>query len=80
MLIDLIKENGITLKKGKSSWYPTKTITDADYADDIALLANTPTQAESLMPAWSRQQEALVSTWMQTKWSTCFNQEELSGL
>ena len=27
--------------------YPTKTITDADYADDIALLANTPTQAES---------------------------------
>ena len=24
-------------------------ITDADYADDIALLANTPTQAESLL-------------------------------
>ena len=24
-------------------------IMDADYADDIALLANTPTQAESLL-------------------------------
>ena len=26
-----------------------QTITDADYADDIALLANTHTQAESLL-------------------------------
>ena len=29
--------------------YPAKTITDTDYADDIALLANAPTQAESLL-------------------------------
>ena len=29
--------------------YPAKTITDADYADDIALLANTPNQAETLL-------------------------------
>ena len=30
-------------------------ITYADYADDIALLANTPTQAESLLhsPEWA---------------------------
>ena len=28
--------------------YSAKTITDADYADDIALLANTPAQAETL--------------------------------
>ena len=27
----------------------TQTITDTDYADDIALLANTPTQVESLL-------------------------------
>ena len=27
--------------------YPAKTITDTDYADDIALPANTPAQAES---------------------------------
>ena len=26
---------------------PQKTITDADYADDLALLANTPNQAET---------------------------------
>ena len=28
---------------------PAKTITDADYADDIAILANTPNQAETLL-------------------------------
>ena len=28
---------------------PIQTITDADDADDIALLTNTPTQAESLL-------------------------------
>ena len=41
--IDLKKENGFILKKARSRWYPAETITD--YADDIALLANTPTQA-----------------------------------
>ena len=29
--------------------YAKKTITDADYADDIAILANTPNQAETLL-------------------------------
>ena len=28
---------------------PPHTIPDADYADDIALFTNTPTQAESLL-------------------------------
>ena len=46
--IDKIKENGFELTK-KSRRYPAKTITDADYADDIAILANTPTQAETLL-------------------------------
>ena len=32
----------------KAKFYPAKTITDADYADDIAILANTPNQAETL--------------------------------
>ena len=32
-----------------SKQYPAETITDADYADDIALLANTTTQTESLL-------------------------------
>ena len=44
--IDKIRENGFELTKKRSRWYPTKTIIDADYADDIALLANTPNQAE----------------------------------
>ena len=35
-----MQENGFTLKKARSRQYPTETITDADYADDIALLAN----------------------------------------
>ena len=47
--IDLIKENGFTLKKARSRRYPTRTITDVDYTNDIALSANTPTQAESLL-------------------------------
>ena len=46
--IDKIKENGFELRK-KSSWrYPAKTITDTDYTNDIAILANTPNQAEKL--------------------------------
>ena len=41
--IDQIRENGFELTKKRSRRYPPpKTITDADYADDIAILANTP--------------------------------------
>ena len=47
--IVLMKENGLILKKVRSRRYPAQTITNTDYADDIALLANTPTQAESLL-------------------------------
>ena len=38
----------------KSRRYPAKTITDADYADDIAILANTPDQAETLLHSLER--------------------------
>ena len=34
--------------------YPAKTITDADYADGIALLANTSAQAETLLHSLER--------------------------
>ena len=47
--IDKIKENGFQLTKKRSRWYPAKTIAGADYADDKALLANTPNQAETLL-------------------------------
>ena len=46
--IDKIKENGFELTKKRSRRYPAKTITDADYADDIAILANTPNQAAGI--------------------------------
>ena len=43
-----MKENDSKLTK-KRRRYLAQTITDADYADDIALLANTPTLAETLL-------------------------------
>ena len=42
------------LTKKRSRRYPAKTITDADYADDIALLTNTPNQAETLLHSLER--------------------------
>ena len=47
--IDKMKDNSFKLTKERSRRYPAQTITDADYADDIALLANTPAQAKILL-------------------------------
>ena len=47
--MDKIRENGFEPTKKSSRRYPAKTITDADYADDIAILANKPNQAETLL-------------------------------
>ena len=44
--IDKIRENGFELTKKRSRRHPAKTITDAD---DIAILANTPNQVETLL-------------------------------
>ncbi len=52
--IDKIRENGFELTKKRSRTYPAKTITDADYADDIAILANTPNKAEILLQSLER--------------------------
>ena len=52
--IDKIRENSFELTKKRSRRYPAKTITDADYADDIALLVNTPNQAEILLHSLER--------------------------
>ena len=52
--IDKIRVNGFKLTKKRSRRYPAKTITDADYVDDIALLANTPNQAETLLHSLER--------------------------
>ena len=52
--IDKIKENGSELTKKRCRWYPAKRITDADYADDITILANTPNQAETRLHSLER--------------------------
>ena len=52
--IDKIRENGFELTTRRSKRYPAKTITDADYADDLALLANTPNRAETLLHSLER--------------------------
>ena len=52
--IDKIRENGFEPTKKRSRRYPAKTITDSDYADDIAILANTPDQAETLLRSLER--------------------------
>ena len=41
--------NGFELTKKRSRSYPAKTITDANYANDIVILANMPNQAETLL-------------------------------
>ena len=49
--IDKIKENGFEQTKKRSRSYPATTIT---YADDIAILANIPDQAETLLHSLER--------------------------
>ena len=44
-----MKENNFTLAKTRSKRYLAQTITDAHYADNIELLANTPAQDKSLL-------------------------------
>ena len=44
-----MKENSFNLAKERSRRYPALTITDTDYADDIALLANPPAPTKPLL-------------------------------
>ena len=52
--IDKIKENGFELTKKRSRRYTAKTNTDADYADDLAILANASAQAETQLHCLER--------------------------
>ena len=70
--IDKIRENGFELTKKRSRRYPAKTITDADYADDIAFLANTPNQVEILLHSLERA-TAGIGLHVKTEYM-CFNQ------
>ena len=73
--IDKIRENGFELTKKRSRKYPAKTITYAHYADDIALLANTPNQAETLLHSleWATTGISLQVNAHKTEYM-CYNQ------
>ena len=51
---DKMKDDSFKLTKERSRRYSAQTITDADYADKIALLANAPAQAETLLHSLAR--------------------------
>ena len=73
--IDKIKENGFELTKKRSIRYPAKTITDADYADDIAIPANTPAQAETQLHTLERDAAGIgLHVNAQKTEYMCFNQ------
>ena len=70
-----MKENGFTLEKTRSRQYPAQTIMDTDYVDDIALLANTPAQAGSMLHSlkWAAGSIGLHVNTDKTE-NKCFNQ------
>ena len=73
--IDKIKENGFKLTKKRSRRYSARTITDADYADDIARLANAPAQAETLLHSLERSAAGIsLHVNEHSTEYTCFNQ------
>ena len=74
--IDKIKENSFKQKfQKRSRKYPEKTIIDAVYADDIALLANAPTQAETQLHSVERA-AAVIGLHVKARKTEymCFNQ------
>ena len=54
-----MKDSGFKLAKERRRRYPTQTITNADDANDIALLANTSTQAKSQLHSLERAASSL---------------------
>ena len=74
--INKMKDNGFKLTKERSRRYPGQRITDADNADDIALLGNTPAQAETLLHSRERAAEGigLHVNALKTEYM-CFNQK-----
>ena len=71
--LDLIKEKGFTLAKARSRRYPAQTI--MDYAGDRTLLADTITQAESLLHSLERAAGGMGLHVNADKTDfTCFNQ------
>ena len=75
MSIDKMKENSVKLTKERNRRYPTQTITGADFADDIALMENTPSQAETLLHCLEQATAGIgLHVNAHKKEYTCFNQ------
>ena len=76
--IDKIKGNGFKLTKERSRRYLSKTITDTNYTDDIAILANAPAQAETLLQSL---EQAIAGIGLQVNAHKtefmCFNQTDV---
>ena len=70
--IDLMKENDFKLTTERSRRYLAHTIMDADCTDDIVLLTNTPTQAETLQHNLKQAAGGITSMSTQTKRSGPF--------
>ena len=68
-----MKENGFTREKARSRRYSARTITDADYADNIALLANITAQAKPLLHSLKRAASLDMNAY-KTEYM-CFNQK-----
>ncbi len=49
-----VNHSGSSGQRKEAEGTPQKPITDADYADDIAILANTPNQAETQLHSLER--------------------------
>ena len=67
MSIKLIKDNNF-LNNARSRWYPAETMTEANYANDQALLANTQAQA------------GCIGLFVNETEFTCFKKEDISNL
>ena len=74
--VDTQNDLGFTLAHPRSNRYPTIKITDADYADDIALFADKIDEAETLLHALE-EASAEIGLYVNAKKTEymCFNQE-----
>ena len=66
-----MKDNGFKLREERSRRCPAQTIMDADYDDDIALLANTPAQVKTLLHCQERAAAGIGLRSTYTRRNTC---------
>ena len=67
-------QKGFICRKTKPTKQPTETMTDADYADDLVLIANTLDQAESLLYSLKQATEGIGHYVNKTEFM-CFKQK-----